>query len=340
MFFPERSCPVPYINGLGVYAPEKIIDNAYLEKLVETSDEWITSRTGIKRRRMAADDEITSDLACKASLAALKDCGRSVNDITHVFVSSASPDALCPVTACVLIRKLGIKGVMAFDCNAACSGFINALQLANYTAMADPNAVILVVAAEIMTRKLDWTDRTTCVLFGDGAGAVIVSRNLPQNPQGFCAEIDDILIDTDGEFSELISIHAGGSRQRYSVGDPVDRNYFISMNGREVFKQAVRSMVEAARSILERNRLSLEDISLVIPHQANDRIIQAVGDRLDVPVDKLFSNVSEYGNTSSASVTLALHDARNADLMPKGGRVLLTTFGGGFIWTAALLNIL
>ena len=329
-----------YINGLGVYVPEKIIDNAYLEKLVETSDEWITSRTGIKRRRMAAEDEITSDLAYKASLAALKDCGRSVDEITHVFVSSATPDALCPVTACVLIRKLGIKGVMAFDCNAACSGFVNALQLAGYTAKADPNALILVVSAEIMTRKVDWTDRTTCVLFGDGAGAVLVSQNLPPVPQGFSAKIEDILIDTDGDFSELITIHAGGSREHYAVGDPVERSHFIAMNGREVFKQAVRSMVNAAMTVLERNGLCIDDISLIIPHQANDRIIQAVGERLGVSGQKLFANVSEYGNTSSASVPLALNDARQSALLPHGSRVILTTFGGGFIWTAALLSII
>lgn len=331
---------MPYINGLGKYVPEKIIDNAYLEKLVETSDEWITSRTGIKRRRMAAPDEITSDLAYKASLAALHDSGRNVTDITHVFVSSATPDALCPITACVLIRKLGIKGVMAFDCNAACSGFVNALQLACYTAKADPNALILVVAAEIMTRKVDWSDRSTCVLFGDGAGAVLVSQNLPTDPKGFTAEIKDILVDTDGEFSELIAIHAGGSREHYTVGTPVNREYFIRMEGREVFKQAVRSMTSASQTILERNGLKIEDIALAIPHQANDRIIQAVGDRLNIPEEKLFSNVSEYGNTSSASVSLALADARNAGRMPAGSTVLLTTFGGGFIWTAALLKII
>ena len=330
---------MPYINGLGIYTPEKIIDNAYLEKLVDTSDEWITSRTGIKRRRMAADDQITSDLAYHASLAALEDSGRRLDEITHVYVSTSTPDALCPATAYVLIHKLGIKGVMAFDSNAACSGFVNALQLANYTAQADPNAVILLVAAEVMTRKLDWTDRSTCVLFGDGAGAVIVSQNLPENPRGFTAKICDLLVDSDGKFSELISIHAGGSRQSYKVGDPVNREYFIAMEGREVFKQAVRSMVQASETLLERNGLTVSDVALVIPHQANDRIIQAVGERLEVPQDKLFANVSEYGNTSSATVPIALYDANKENLLPKGSKVLLTTFGGGFIWTAALLEI-
>lgn len=331
---------MPYINGLGVYTPEKIIDNAYLEKLVDTSDEWITSRTGIKRRRMAADDHITSDLAYYAALAALEDSGRNREEITHVYVSSSTPDALCPASAFLLIHKLGIKGVMAFDCNAACSGFVNALQLATYTAKADPGAVILVVAAEIMTRKVDWTDRTTCVLFGDGAGAVIVSQNPPPNPKGFTAKIQDIIIDSDGEFSEMITIFAGGSRQRYKIGDPVNREHFIIMEGREVYKHAVRDMTAISERILERNKLNVNDLALVIPHQANDRIVQAVGDRLKVPAEKLFTNVAEYGNTSSATVPIALYNAKQAGLAPKGSKILLTTFGGGFVWTAALLEVI
>ena len=329
-----------YINGLGVYTPEKILDNAYLEKLVDTSDEWITTRTGIKRRRMAAENEITSDLAYSASVAALADAGRKPEEITHVFLSSSTPDGLCPATVCNMIRKLGITGAMVFDANAACSGFVNVLQLANYAAMADPNALILVVAAEIMTRKVDWTDRNTCVLFGDGAGAVLVSQKLPPAPKGFTAKICDIIIESDGAYADLLTMFAGGSKLNYKVGDPVTKDYFIYMEGREVFKQAVRSMAKASQQILERNNLTLDDLSLVIPHQANDRIIQAVGEHLNVPPEKLFSNVAEYGNTSSATVPIALSDARKMNRTPKGSKILLTTFGGGFIWTAAILEIL
>ena len=329
-----------FINGLGVYLPKQIISNADLEKLVETSDEWITTRTGIKNRHKAADDEITSDLAYKAAVAALEDAGRNASEITHVYLSTATPDALCPTTACKVVDKLNVKGAMVFDVNAACSGFVNALQLANYTAQADPKALILVIASEIMTRKVDWTDRNTCVLFGDGAGAVLVSKKLPANPKGFMAEIKDIMIQSDGSLADLLTIYGGGSKLNYKVGDKVGPDYFLQMAGSEVFKNAVRSMAEASQEILERNNLSVDDVNLIIPHQANNRIIEAVGNRLNVSSEKLFSNVADYGNTSSATVPLALADARKENLIPKGSTVLLTTFGGGFIWTAAVLNIL
>ena len=332
--------PGIFINGLGVYLPKQIISNADLEKLVETSDEWITTRTGIKNRHKAADDEMTSDLAASAAFEALKDAGRDAFEVTHVYLSTATPDSLCPATACKVVDKLNIKGAMVFDVNAACSGFVNALQLANYTAKADPKALILVIAAEIMTRKVDWTDRNTCVLFGDGAGAVLVSQTLPENPKGFVAEIKDIMIQSDGSLADLLTIYGGGSRLNYKVGDQIGPDFFLQMAGSEVFKHAVRSMTDASQEILERNNLSVDDINLIIPHQANNRIIEAVGNRLNVSADKLFSNVASYGNTSSATVPIALADARKANLIPKGSTVLLTTFGGGFIWTSAIINIL
>lgn len=176
-----------------------------------------------------------------------------------------------------------------FDVNAACSGFVNALQLANYTAQADPKALILVIASEIMTRKVDWTDRNTCVLFGDGAGAVLVSKKLPANPKGFMAEIKDIMIQSDGSLADLLTIYGGGSKLNYKVGDKVGPDYFLQMAGSEVFKNAVRSMAEASQEILERNNLSVDDVNLIIPHQANNRIIEAVGNRLNVSSEKLFS---------------------------------------------------
>ena len=332
--------PGIFINGLGVYVPKQVISNADLEKTLDTSDEWITTRTGIKNRHKAADDEITSDLAYLAAVEALKDAGRNANEVTHVYLSTATPDALCPITACKVVDKLNLKGTMVFDGNAACSGFVNVLQLANYTAQADPNALILVIAAEIMTRKVDWTDRNTCVLFGDGAGAVLVSQKLPATPKGFLAKIKDILIQSDGSLADLLTIYGGGSMLNYQVGDTIGHDYFLQMAGSEVFKHAVRSMTDASQEILERNNLSVDDIKLIIPHQANNRIIEAVGNRLNVPAEKLFSNVAEYGNTSSATLPIALADARKENLLPQGSTVLLTTFGGGFIWTSAILDIL
>lgn len=330
-----------YINGLGAYAPEKIIDNAWLEKIVDTSDEWIVSRTGIKERHMAAPDEMTSDLALKATLAALKDSQRNANQITHIILTTCNPDSLCPSTACVLAGKLGLgNNIMAVDVNAACSGFITGLQLANCIANTDENALVLLVAAEIMTSKCDWTDRSTCVLFGDGAGAVLISKNLPASPKGFSARIKDIMINCDGSLADLLTVYAGGTKLPYKVGDTVGTEYFVCMEGREIFKHAVRNMVKISTEVLERTKLTVADLSLVIPHQANQRIIEAVGQRLEVPAAKLFSNVEHYGNTSSASVPIALFDARRENLLAPGGRVLITAFGGGLTWSASLLEVI
>ncbi len=241
-----------FINGLGIYVPEKILNNAYFEKIVNTSDEWIVSRTGIKCRHMAAEEEVTSDLALQATLAALQDAGRNVEEITHVIVATCNPDSLCPSTACVLINKLGIKNkkIMAIDVNAACSGFVNGLQLAQYIACSDPNALILVVSSEIMTSKCDWTDRSTCILFGDGAGAILISQQLPPNYHGFTAKIKDILINSDGSYSHLLTVKAGGTTLPYTLGDTVGKEYFVLMEGREVFKHAVRGITRSMSSMV------------------------------------------------------------------------------------------
>ncbi len=327
-----------YISGFGSYSPETIITNADLAKRVDTSDEWITTRTGIKERRMAAAGEMGSDLALAAARVTLERTGLLPSQLTHIFYATCTPDVVCPPSSCILASKLGIKNIAAFDVNAACSGFVYALQQAAYTALADENACILLVASELLTSRCNWQDRSTCILFGDGAGAAIVSAK-PHAPscQNFptsSAVIQDVLLSSDGSLGELLNI--GSSN--YAFGETVGPEYFIRMQGRDVFKHAVRSMGNICQDLLQRNGLTPNDIDLLVPHQANMRIIEAVGSRLEFSSEKVFCNVHKYGNTSAASIPLALAEAVETNRIQPGMRVLLTTFGGGFTWGAALLH--
>ena len=329
-----------HIQGLGTYVPSKRITNVDLMSLVDTSDEWIVSRTGIKARHMLADDENGSDAGTEAALRALEDAGIAAEDITHVLTATCTPDYLCPSTACIISGNIGSHGAMAFDLNAACTGFVYGLDMAYGILAAKPGAKVLLVGSEAFTRRLNWEDRTTCILFGDGAAAAVLTngeagapkRCLPSAPR-----LRDVRCGADGRQYPLLTV-GGGTSRNYKPGDPIQNDFYLQMQGREVFKQAVRSLSTVCSELLEGNGLTLEDIDLFIPHQANLRIIEAVGDPLKLGSEKIFVNLDEYGNTSAASIPLGIGDACAQGRIRPGSRVLLSAFGGGFTWGAALLE--
>ena len=322
-----------YIHSFGAYAPERILTNAALAVMVDTSDEWITTRTGIKRRHILADGERVSDAGAHAAREALAEAGLAPGAVTHLLFGTCTPDQLCPSTACLTAAKLGLAKVTAYDFNAACSSFLFGLAQTRALLAVERDARILLVCGEGMSRRLNWQDRSTCVLFGDGAGAAICSSRR----EGALARLEDVICTTDGRLWDLISI-GGGSARSYEPGEAVAEDFFLSMQGREVFKHAVRNMAQVCKDILARNKLRAEDVHLLVPHQANMRIIDAVSRRLGFPEERVFTNLAEYGNTSAASVPLALYDARKQGRMPSGTRVLMATFGGGLTWAAGLLR--
>ena len=328
------------ITGFGTHVPERVLTNADFEKMLDTSDEWIVSRTGIRKRHVSDERVTTSDLAAEAARYALNDAGVTAEDITHILFGTCTPDALCPISACGLAYKLGLKGVAALDFNVGCSGFVYGLSLTRGVLCAEPNAKVLLVAAERLTSRANMQDRSTAVLFGDGAGVFVVTAGMerPEAPKPGL-RIVDVILKSDGSLGDLLTIHGGGSIHPYHLGDVVGEEYYLHMNGREVFKYAVRYMAQISLELLARNNLTIADIDLVIPHQANQRIIEAVGNRLALPEEKVFSVVAEYGNTSAASIPLALGDARRQGRIRPGMRMLLPVFGGGFTWGAAILQV-
>ena len=321
------------IEGLGYYAPSGILTNQDLEAMVDTSNEWILSRTGIRERHAAEPGETCSDLALTASRNALSNAGIVPQDITHIIVATFTPDAYVPSAACILQHKLGLKNVPAFDLFAACSGFLYALEAARALCALHQDARILVVASEVVTSRTDFTDRSTCVLFGDGAGAAVVSAR-----KGAGIIVRDVMLDADGALGDLLTVKGGGSGYPPNKGLPAGREYFIEMQGREVFKYAVRCMQTLSRKILQRNGLQNSDIDLFIPHQANIRIIQALAKKLDFPEEKIMVNVDRFGNCSAASIPIALSEAMELGRFGSGNRLLLTSFGGGFTWASAVLE--
>ncbi|WP_035039977.1 beta-ketoacyl-ACP synthase III [Desulfovibrio sp. X2] len=329
-----------YIRGTGFHVPDRILTNADLEKIVETSDEWITSRTGIKERHIAAKGEAASDLAAAAAKKALADAGMEAEELTHILVATVTPDCYTPACSCLVQAKLGLTHRIAMDLNAACSGFLYGLEQARAIVALKPEAKILLVGAEILTSRTNWEDRTTCVLFGDGAGAVIISGEpAPGTGSGRPAgRILDSLLCSDGSGADLLVISGGASSEPYATGQVVGPSHYIRMKGQDVFKLAVRSMESVCKDILARNGLSVDDVDLLIPHQANSRIIEAVGRKLGVAAERVFINVDRYGNTSAASVPIALAEARQQGRITEGSLVLLTAFGGGFTWGASLVR--
>ncbi len=330
-----------HICGLGSYVPPKILTNRDLEKLVDTSDEWIMSRTGIRQRHILDSGVNASDAALVAARAALTDAGVSAGELTHIFVATCSPDYFCPSTACLVAGRLGLSArseghgahVMCMDFNAACSGFQYGLELARSALALRPDAVVLLIGAEALSRRIDFSDRSTCVLFGDGAGAVV----LRGAGTGCLWRVRDSVCCADGSMHDLI-VMGGGSAMEVKKGDALPDDFFLAMQGREVFRQAVRSMTAESLAMLERHGMQVSDIDLFIAHQANLRIIEAVGSRLGIAEDKVFINVQDYANTSAATLPLALDDARSQGRLKPGMKVLLATFGGGITWGAALLG--
>ncbi|MDZ7374556.1 MAG: ketoacyl-ACP synthase III [candidate division KSB1 bacterium] len=321
------------IKGLGFAVPEKLLTNSDLEKIVDTTDEWIKTRTGMEVRHIAEEGTNTSDLAAEAVQRALDDAGMEVEELDAIVVATVTGDMQFPSTACFVQDKLGAKGAAAFDIAAACSGFIYGLSVANGLIAAGQFRTIAVVGAEVLSRITDYEDRATCVLFGDGAGAAIV---VPADGSG--RGILDTYLKSDGSLYELLYMPGGGTRYPASHKTVDEKFHYIKMEGREVFKYAVTAMGEAAEYILQRNGLTGDDVSLLIPHQANSRIIEATAKRVKIPPERVFVNIHKYGNTSAASIPIALAEAKQEGRIREGDLVLLVAFGAGFTWGSALVR--
>ncbi|MFV1995545.1 MAG: beta-ketoacyl-ACP synthase III [Verrucomicrobiales bacterium] len=324
------------ITGTGSYLPERILTNAELEKMVDTSDEWITSRTGIKERRIAAEGQATSDLATRAAVKAMEQAGVSAEEIDLIIVATVSPDTFFPSTACFVQRNLGAANAVCFDISAACSGFLYALQVSRHFINSGTRGVALVIGAEKLSSMVDWGDRNTCVLFGDGAGAAIVRRD--DNASNRSRRILANVMASDGNQTDILVVPGGGSACPITPENVARHLNSISMEGREVYKSAVKAMRDAAEKVLERAGLTIDDIAMVIPHQANRRIIEAITDRLGVPAEKTFVNLDRYGNTSAAAVAIALDEANRTGAIKKGDKVLLVAFGAGLTWAATVIE--
>jgi len=321
------------IIGLGMYAPPNRMTNEDLEKIVETSDEWITERTGIKVRRIAERGFPTSDLCLEASRNALADAGVGPEEIDFILVGTCTPDMPLPSTACFLQMKLDARNAFAVDLNAACSGFIYALTMADSLIRAGRGKTGLVVGGEILSAVTDYTDRATCILFGDGAGAAVVS----DSPEG--EGVLSCHLHSDGSLWELIHAPGGGTAHPYSPKVEEERMHAIRMSGNEVYKHAVTRLVEVSLEALSHNGMDIADVSLFVPHQANKRILNGVSKRLGIPEEKVFINVTDYGNTSAASIPIALTEAKAQGRLREGDLVLLAAFGGGLTWGSALLRM-
>jgi 3-oxoacyl-[acyl-carrier-protein] synthase-3 len=322
------------LRGFGHYAPERVLTNADLERVVETSDEWITTRTGIKERHVSAPDESSSDLGLQAARKALAAAGMNAAELTHIVFATFTGDYIIPSSACVLQEKLGIAGQVCLDVQAACSGFLYAMETARGFLALNSQSKILVVASEVVTSRVNWEDRSTCVLFGDAAGAAILTGGEADE----APRVVDIMLGADGALGELLTVKGGGSAIPYALGESVGEEYFVQFMGREVFKHAVRHMTAISEALLTKHGLTKADVDVLVPHQANWRIIDAVGRKLEVPVERVFANVERYGNTSAASVPVALSEALDMGVIKPGNRVLVPTFGGGFTWGAMLLQ--
>ncbi|WP_110043277.1 beta-ketoacyl-ACP synthase III [Paenibacillus cellulosilyticus] len=320
------------IIGTGKYVPERVLTNAELEQMVETNDEWIVTRTGIRERRLAAPDQATSDLALQASKEALRSAGLTAEDIDLIIVATITPDMFFPSTACLLQDKLGAKKAAAFDLSAACSGFIYSLATASSMIATGMYKHALVVGAECLSRITDYTDRNTCILFGDGAGAVVLGP--VEEGRGF----KSFELGADGSGGELLCISGGGSRLPATAASIDEKKHFIHMAGNDVFKFAVRIMGSAAEEALRKAGLEKSDIDLLVPHQANIRIINSAINRLDLPEDKCMINLDKYGNMSAASIPVALAEAVEQGRVNKGDTIVLVGFGGGLTWGASVLN--
>ncbi|MDN5276907.1 MAG: 3-oxoacyl-[acyl-carrier-protein] synthase [Clostridiales bacterium] len=320
------------IIATGSYVPEKVITNHDLEKIVDTSDEWIVTRTGIRERRIADKDTATSDLATIAAQRALESAHLTAQDIDMIIVATVTPDMHFPSTACLVQKNIGAVNASAFDLEAACSGFLYGIVVANQFIATGLYRNVMVIGAECLSKFINWKDRNTCVLFGDGAGAVIVSR--VEEGYGFLSQI----LGADGTGASLLMLEAGGSRRPASFETVEKQLHYIHMEGSEVFKFAVRVMATMAEEAVKRAGLTKEEVDFLIPHQANIRIIEAARKRLELPEDKVYVNLDRYGNMSAASIPVALDEAVRLGLVKKGDNIVMVGFGGGLTWAACAMR--
>jgi len=325
------------IIGTGSYMPEKILTNDDLSKIVDTNDEWITTRTGIKERRIAADDQATSDLAAEAARRAMASAGVTPEEIQLIIIATVTPDMFFPSTACFVQKKIGAVNAICFDISAACSGFLYALQVARHFINTGNRTTALVIGAEKLSTLINWKDRNTCVLFGDGAGAVVIRRD-DSGGENAPGRVLSTVMGTDGNLADLLKVPGGASACPITPENVESRPNTIHMEGRETFKHAVTRMLEAAQQALQMAGLTTADVSLVIPHQANARIISAIADRLDLPIERVFMNLDKYGNTSAATIPVALDEANKAGRLKRGDVILLVAFGGGFTWASSVVR--
>ncbi len=322
------------VAGTGTYLPQKVLTNADLEKMVDTSNQWIVERTGIEKRHIAAEGQVTSDLCYEAAVKALQDAGLTAKDLDLIIVGTVTGDQQMPSTACVLQSKLGANNVMAFDLAAACSGFLYGISIADQFIRTGVYKNVLVVGAEILHRFINYQDRETCILFGDGAGAWVLSRAEENDPNVIMSSH----MHADGNLWELLVVHAGGSRNPLSQ-DVLDKKMqFVTMKGKEIFKNAVRTMALCCSEAMTHNNISSDQIDWIIPHQANKRIIEAVADYCKVPMDRMICYLHETGNTSSASIPLAFQASRESGQIKRGQTILLTAFGAGLTSGSVLLR--
>lgn len=319
------------IIGVGEYMPKKVLTNADLEKMVETSDEWITTRTGIKERRLAQKGETSSDLATKAAIEALKDAKLAPCDLDLIIVATITPDMQFPATSCFVQAKLKAENAACFDISAACSGFVHAVAVASQFISSGVYKNALIIGSEVLSSVTDWEDRNTCVLFGDGAGAVVLSEVK-------AGGILSTYLGSDGTKTDLLMVPGGGSKNPTTAKTLEERLHFIKMQGNEVFKLAVTIMSQAAQQALKLASLECGDVDLVIPHQANIRIIMAMAKKLGLPPEKIYLNIDKYGNMSSASTVTALCEAVKEGRIKKGDIVLLVAFGAGLVWGACVIK--
>jgi 3-oxoacyl-[acyl-carrier-protein] synthase-3 len=320
------------ISGTGSAVPEGVLTNAELERMVDTSDEWITERTGIKTRHIGSAGLATSDLCVQAAERAMEDAGVTAEEIEMLIVATVTPDQILPSTACLVQHKMGLKNALAFDVVAACTGFLYGLSVADHYIRAETHRKILVVGAEMLSTIIDWEDRATCVLFGDGAGAAVFEPCQP--PRGVLSTF----LRSDGNLWDFLYVPGGGSRYPASERTVNERMHYVKMSGNNVFKHAVRAMEEAAQRALDAAGLTSKDLDFFIPHQANLRIIKATAERIKVPMEKVYVNVDRLGNTSAASVPIALDEINRSGQLKDGRVVEMVAFGGGFTWGAALLR--
>lgn len=321
------------ITGTGKYVPEKVLTNEDLQRIVDTSDEWITERTGIKKRRIAAAEEATSDLAIKAGREALENAGVAAADLDLIIVATFTPDMFFPSTACLVQKALGAVKATCFDVSAACSGFLYGLDIARNAIAAGSAENVLVIGADKVSGVIDWTDRNTCVLFGDGAGAAVL-----QPAQDGKGEILSVYSGSNGSLDDILNVPGGGSRLPLTAENVDSKLNTMKMAGREVYRHAVQSMMSASKEAIERAGLTVDDIECFIPHQANLRIIETIAAKLHVPMDRFFVNLTEYGNTSAAAVAIALDEAQRSGRIKRGDHILMVVFGGGLTWASTVVR--